>query len=99
MVLVVLRVALLLAAASACPLLREPKLSLKTSFPDNEVWVASVQLKEWQAGVLVTVLLPTEDVFHDSHVTQTAFAEIERNEPPIVTMSPGGGRWGRRHVI
>ena len=77
---------LLTAAVHGCPLLRSTTLALRRSFDDNNQWVATVSLSEWQAGVVVTVAFPEEGHFQDNHVATAAYAEILRDDPPVASL-------------
>ena len=78
---------ILAVAIQACPLLLPPQqLMLKTSFADNDVWVASVALAEWPAGTVVTVVFSEGDNYQEAHATQAAFAQIQVNKDPVVEL-------------
>lgn len=81
-----LLLALLCAMVRTCPILRSSDLKLKTSYPDTEVWLATVELTQWQTGVVITIVFPQDDIFHDAHVTQAAWGEIDRDTPPVAAL-------------
>ena len=72
-----------LIAVHGCPILTAEHLQLKKEFPDSDTWIAEVALSDWHVGVAMTIIFTEDDTFHDVHITQAAFASIERDTHPV----------------